>query len=140
MAPTLHEAADRLETEAQRSGVLADDPLATLLHAAASLARTMADTAGRLETLGSQPLDNQVTAAVERASTGIALRVAGHIDRRAAITVAAALFFAAAIGGAIGYVAGAVGQSHAGPIAVCWQQKGERVCSPAVWLNAGGGR
>lgn len=137
MASALHESADRLDAEVRKAAVLRDDPLAGLLGAAASMTRQMADAVERIEKIGNAaPLNDQVVAAVERASAGIAVRVAGQIDRRAAITVAVALFFAAAAGGAAGFVAGTLGYFRPDPVAVCWQQKDRRVCAPAVWITA----
>jgi hypothetical protein len=41
------------------------------------------------------------------------------------------------ISGSLGYFIGTTEAGY-GPIAVCWQQNGGRVCAPAVWLNTGG--
>ena len=119
------------------SGVLADDPLAPVLRASADLGRVMAEAIDRLETLGSKPWDERVVAAVERASKAIAFRIAGNIDRRTSIILAAALMLASAIGGAVGYVIGTA-EADRGPLAICWQKDGARVCAPAALLKPGG--
>jgi hypothetical protein len=131
------EAADRLEAQARSSAVLADDPLAPVLRASVDLGRAMAEAIDRLEKLGSKPLDEKVIAAVERASKTIAFRLAGNIDRRTSIILATALMLAGAIGGAIGYAIGTADAGR-GPLAICWQTGGARVCAPAVWLKPRG--
>ena len=113
------------------SGVLADDPLAPVLRASADLGRVMAEAIDRLETLGSKPLDETVVAAVERASKAIAFRIAGNIDRRTSIILAAALMLASAIGGAVGYAIGTA-EAGRGPLDICWQKGG--ACLRAVRL------
>ena len=119
------------------SGVLADDPLASVLRASADLGRGMAEAIDRLETLGSKPLDEKVVAPVERASKAIAFRIAGNIDRRTSIILAAALMLASAIGGAVGYAIGTA-EAGRGPLDICWPKDGARVCAPAVLLKPGG--
>lgn len=131
------EAADRLEAEVRSASVLADDPLAPVLRASADLGRAMTEAIDRLEKLGSKPLDEKVAAAMERASKAIAFRIASSIDRRTSIMLATALVLASAIGGAVGYAIGAAEASR-GPLAICWQKNGARVCAPAVWLKPGG--
>ena len=131
------EAADRLEAQTRSAAVLADDPLAPVLRASVDLGRVMAEAIDRLENLGSKPLDEKVAAAVERASRGIAFRIARHIGRRTSIILAAALMLAGAIGGIVGYTIGTADAGR-GPIAICWQQNGARTCAPAVWLRPGG--
>lgn len=138
MGDSIAEAADRLEAEMRSAAVLADDPLASVLRASADLGRAMAEAIDRLEKLGSKPLDEKVLAAVERAGKTIAFRIAGNIDRRTSIILAAALMLAGAIGGAVGYASGSADAGR-GPLAICWQQKNAaRVCAPAVWLKPGG--
>lgn len=97
------EAPDRLEAQTRSAAVLADDPLAPMFRASVDLGRAMAEAIDRPEKLGSKPLDEKVVAAVERASKTIAFRIAGNIDRRTSIILAAALMLAGAIGGAVGY-------------------------------------
>jgi hypothetical protein len=137
MGPGIAEATDRLEAQTRSSEVLADDPLTPVLRASVDLGRAMAEAIDRLEQLGSKPLDEKIVAAVERASKAIAFRVAGNIDRRNSIILAAALMLASVIGGALGYAVGTAAVSR-GPLAVCWQKDDARVCAPAVWLKPGG--
>jgi hypothetical protein len=82
-------------------------------------------------------LDENVVAAVERASKAIALRIAGNIDRRSSIILGAVLMLEGAIGGAVGYAIGTADAGR-GALAICWQKDGARVCAPALWLKPGG--
>ena len=97
----------------------------------------MAEAIDRLETLGSKPLDEKVVAAVERASKAIAFRIAGNIDRRTSIILAAALMLASAIGGAVGYAIGTA-EAGRGPLGISWPKDGARVCAPSVLFKPGG--
>lgn len=103
----------------------------------ARLGHAMSEAIDRLAKLGSKPLDEKGLAAVERASKTIAFRIAGTIDRRTSIFLAAALMVAGAIGAAVGYAVGTA-EAARGPLAICWQRNGVRVCARAVWLKPGG--
>ena len=80
-------------------------------------------------------MDEEVAAA--GTSKAIAFRIAGNIDRRTSIILAAALMLASAIGGAAGYVIGTA-EAGRGPLAICWQKDGACVCAPAASLKLGG--
>jgi hypothetical protein len=64
------------------------------------------------------------------------VRIGPDIDRGTSIIVAVALIFAGMIGGAVAYVAGNA-EANGGPIAACSNQKGTRVCAPAIWIKPG---
>jgi hypothetical protein len=130
------EAANRLEAQVRSSAILADDPLTPVLRESVALARAITEAIDRLEKLGSKPPAEEVVAAIERGSKAIAFRIGPNIDRRTSIIMTAALIFAGMIGSAVGYVAGNANASG-GPIAACWNQKGARICAPAIWIKAG---
>ena len=96
----------------------------------------MAESLDRLEKLGSSTPDEKVVAAVERASKAIAFRIARSIDRRTVIIGAVGLMLTSVISGTVGYAIGTT-EFVQGPIAVCWQQNGARICAPAAWLDTG---
>jgi len=93
----------------------------------ARLGHAMSEAIDPLEKLGSEPWGEKVLAAVERASKTIAFRIAGIIDRRTSIILAAALMLADAIGAAVGYAVGTA-EAARGPLAICWQRNGARAC------------
>jgi hypothetical protein len=136
MGAGIAKAAGGLEAQIRSSAVLADDPLAPVLRESVAFARAMTEAIDWLEKLGSRPPGEEIVAAIERGSKAIAFRIGSNIDRRTSIIVAVALIFAGMIGGAVGYAAGNA-DANGGPIAACWNQKGTRICAPAIWIKAG---
>lgn len=107
MTAALRREVDKLVEEGIKAGIHPDDPLAGVLVRIIDLVRAMGDATDRLQAVGaaSALTEAGITAAVERASAGIAFRLAARIDRRTAVLMGVTLFVAALLGGVVGFLA-----------------------------------
>ncbi|MGH3267014.1 MAG: hypothetical protein ACRDNS_34100, partial [Trebonia sp.] len=112
-------------------GSLRNDVLRYPLGAISVALGVFPDLAARLDAAAGRvqpappPPGQEVVDAIERAVKSVVFRLGPEINRRTRITIGVAVLGTGLLGGAIGYVAGAVSRP-AGPVAVCWQQEGGR--------------
>jgi hypothetical protein len=80
------------------------------------------------------PPGKDVIDAIERAVTQIVWRIRPAMERRTQVIIIAIAFGSAMVGAGAGF---AMAHFTRAPdhVAVCWQQGGQQVCGPAVWLQ-----
>jgi hypothetical protein len=136
---TIRAAQAEIENAVERGGLRKDAlrypllAISTALGVFPELVARMDAAAARVQPPPPPP-GKDVTDAIERAVTQIVWRIRPAIERRTAVIIIGMALGAALVGAGAGF-ATAYFTSGSDHVAVCWQQGGQQVCGPAVWLQ-----